>query len=286
MHYSEHGAGEPVLLIHGLGSSGADWAFQIPALAGQFRVITPDLPGSGRSAPLASGPDVAGFAQALWSLLDELGVTTPAIAGFSLGGAVALEMALQRPDRVPRLGLINSLATYRIDHWRKWYEARVATAMVRVLGMPTVARMLAKRSFPQPWQQPMRERAVEVIGAVPAEVYLTTGTALERWSATERLDALRSRVLVLAGEHDFTPLAEKRELAARLGGEFVVARGSRHGTPFDAIALTNACLQALFADQPLPDASQWHCDAGPHEALWEQALMIAERHHADAGQPL
>lgn len=282
LHFTARGAGEPVLLIHGLGSSGADWAFQIPALEDRFRVITPDLPGCGASAPLPGGPDIGGFAQALWGLLDELGLEAPNIAGFSLGGAVALEMALQRPGRVPRLALINSLATYRIDHWRKWYEARVATTMVRVLGMRTVARMLAKRSFPADWQRPMRERAVEVIGAVPAAAYLSIGTALERWSAIERLDALRSRVLVLAGEHDFTPLQEKRELAERLGGQFVLARGSRHGTPFDAIALTNDCLRAAFSDAPLPEPARWTCDAGPDETLWQLAIRIAAEHHAPA----
>lgn len=273
-----------MLLIHGLGSSGADWAFQIPALADRFHVITPDLPGCGASAPLPTGPDIAGFAQALWGLLDELGLDGANIAGFSLGGAVALEMALQRPGCVPRLALINSLASYRIDHWRKWYEARVAAAMIRVLGMPTVARMLATRSFPQDWQRPMRERAIEVIGAVPASAYLSTASSLERWEAMHRLDALRCRTLVLAGEHDFTPLQEKRDLADRLGAQFVVARGSRHGTPFDAIRLTNDCLRSLLTDQPMPDPLRWSSDVEPDHALWERAIGLAAE-HAPATRP-
>lgn len=49
-----------------------------------------------------------------------------------MGGAVALEMALQRPAAVPRLVLINSLASYRIDDWRKWLEARLSGAAVRL----------------------------------------------------------------------------------------------------------------------------------------------------------
>ena len=53
IHYLVRGSGEPLLRIHGLGSSGADWAFQVAAFEKRFRVIVPDLPGSGHSPPPA-----------------------------------------------------------------------------------------------------------------------------------------------------------------------------------------------------------------------------------------
>jgi pimeloyl-ACP methyl ester carboxylesterase len=96
MHYSVYGRGGAVLLIHGLGCSGADWVLQIAALEGTFRLIVPDLPGCGATPPPRDGYSIAGFASALWALLDRLGVACTNIVGFSLGGAVALEMALQR----------------------------------------------------------------------------------------------------------------------------------------------------------------------------------------------
>jgi pimeloyl-ACP methyl ester carboxylesterase len=261
LHFDLRGAGEPVLLIHGLGSSGADWAFQQPVLEPRFRVIMPDLPGCGRSDAVASGCTIRGFAQSLWALLDHLGMAQPNVVGFSLGGAVALEMALQRPAAVPRLVLINSLACYRINHWRKWLEARVPAAMVRVIGMRRMARLLAGRVLPETWQRPMRERAAAVIGAVPAATYLGMAAALEAWTATDRLDLLRSRILLIAAEHDYTPLAEKHALAARMRARIVVVNGSRHGTPFDSIAITNASLIAQLTDQPLPDTARCVRDA-------------------------
>ncbi len=257
LHYCIRGRGEPVLLIHGLGSSGADWNFQLPALQPRFRTIMPDLPGCGRSGRSPAGYAIDASARSLWSLLDGLGVERPNIVGFSLGGAVALEMALLRPDSVPRLVLINSLASYRIDHWRKWLEARIPAALVRLIGMRRLARMGAARLLPEVWQQPMRERAVAVVGAVPMATYLGMAAALERWSATERLDRLRSRILMIAAERDFTPLPEKQALAARMGARIVVVRGSRHGTPFDSIAVTNASLIAHLSDQPLPEYDCW-----------------------------
>jgi len=275
VHYRVRGVGEPVLLIHGLGSSGADWALQVSALERDFRVIVPDLPGCGHSERRSDACTIENFADSLWSLVDDIDEPRVNIVGYSLGGAVALEMALQRPDAVPRLALINTLATYRVDDWRKWYEARVPTVLVRLLGMRNMARLLAGRSFPEPWQQQMRDRAVAVIGAVPAASYLAMAAALECWSATERLDQLRSRTLLIAAEHDFTPLAEKRVLADRIGASLVVVRGSRHGTPFDSIELTNASLLAHLHDQPLPARETWVRDELANTPAWQLAAGIA-----------
>jgi 3-oxoadipate enol-lactonase len=250
--WQSFGDGPPVLLVHGLGSSGADWAFQIPPLAASRRVIVPDLRGSGRSAHAPGPYSIARFADDLWALVDALAIERVDLVGFSLGGAVALEMALARPDRVPRLCTINSLPSYRVDHWRKWVEVHVQAALVRTLGLPRVARMVSKRLFPHPHQAPMRERVMAVLGANPMRAYLDTADALAGWCAGERIGGLHARTLLVAAEHDYTPLDEKRRWAERMRAEFAVVRGSRHGTPFDAIAATNALLTAFLADTPLP----------------------------------
>jgi len=278
LHYLVRGRGEPLLLIHGLGCSGADWAFQVAALEKRFLVIVPDLPGCGHSPPPRDEYTIGGLAAALWSLLDHLGVSRPNIIGFSLGGAVALDMAAQRPASVPRLGLINSLATYRPDHWRKWLETYVSAALVRILGMRRAAWLLAARLFPEPWQHAMRKHAAAAVGAVPVSSYLGMGLALARWAIIDRLDSVTSRILFIAAEHDFTPLAEKRELAAKLKADIVVVRGSRHGTPFDSVEVTNASLLALLTDQPLPPQTRWIRDTPSHAQTLSLTGSIAEEH--------
>jgi pimeloyl-ACP methyl ester carboxylesterase len=278
IHYLERGRGEPLLLIHGLGCSGADWAFQVAALENHFRIIIPDLPGSGHSRPPATEYTIAGFAHALWKLMDHLGLQTPNIVGFSLGGAVALEMATLRPASVPRLGLINSLATYQPRDVRKWLETYVSATIVRLLGMPRAAYFMAARLFPEPWQRLMREHAARAMGSVPANSYLGTGLALARWAILDRLDQLKCRILLIAAENDFTPLKEKRELAARLNAELVVVRGSRHGTPFDSVEVTNASLLALLTDQPLPPPTGWVRDTPSRAQALSLAGSIAEEH--------
>jgi pimeloyl-ACP methyl ester carboxylesterase len=273
LHYLERGRGEPLLLIHGLGSSGADWAWQVRALERKFRVIVPDLPGSGHSAPPSGPSSIEGFARSLWALCDHVGADTVNVVGFSLGGAVSLEMALQRPEKVRRLGLINSLATYKLDHWSKWLEAALSLILIPLLGMSRAARFAARRLFPMPWQRVLRERATAVVSAVPPNNYLLTARALMAWSAVDRLHLVKSKTLVIAAENDFTPLGEKRALAASLGAELMVVRGSRHGTPFDAVGATNAALAAFVEDGPLPAAERWTCDQRARALRFPGSLM-------------
>jgi 3-oxoadipate enol-lactonase len=280
LYYRVRGKGENLLLVHGLGCTGADWEVQVRALERRFRVITPDLPGSGYSSTIDDSYDIRDFAEVLWALLDHLKISHTNIAGFSFGGAVALEMALQRPDRVPRLALINTLVTYRVDHWRKWLEARIPPILIRLFGMKRAAKLAAARLFPKTWQRPLRERAAEVVGRIAATTYLGMARALERWSAVDRLSRLKAKTLLIAAEHDFTPLAEKVSMAKALGAQIAIVHGSRHGTPFDAIEATNACLSALFTDRPLPSSRRWVCDGVPSSRRLARIARFVEEQTA------
>jgi len=260
VHYRVHGCGEPVLLLHGLGGCGLDWSLQIPALERAYQVLVPDLPGCGCSPPPPEPYSVAVVASMFWSWLERLEVPHISIVGFSMGGAIALEMALQRPRRVPRLALINSLASYG-DRWHKWLCARRCSALIRVIGMRRAARIFAAGLFPEPWQQSFRDRAEAVVAAVPAKTYLAMIRALESWDARDRLRELRSRVLVVAADRDYTSLEEKRALAARLRANLVVVHGSHHGTPFDASEATNASLLEFLGDRARSPYQRLLCDA-------------------------
>lgn len=107
---TEAGSGPPVVLLHG-GGPGAtgvsNYSRNIDVLAEHFRVIVPDLPGYGRSAKEVDHSDPFGdLAFAIRSMLDELDVTKAHLVGNSYGGAAALRLALDRPDRVDRLVLM------------------------------------------------------------------------------------------------------------------------------------------------------------------------------------
>ena len=97
--YTRRGSGMPLVLLHGIGSSRQTWEPVIDALADRFDVIALDLPGFGESTPLPPQvePTPAALAHAVAAFLDDLGVTLAHVAGNSLGGWVALELACIRP---------------------------------------------------------------------------------------------------------------------------------------------------------------------------------------------
>lgn len=263
---------EPLLLVHGLGSTGADWAFQIEALAEHFRVLVPDLPGAGRS-PLRGAHSISGYADAVIELLDTWRLTRVHVIGFSMGGAVALQMALQAPSRVARLITINSLPSYRPDTWRKRLELHGQRALVQMLGLRRTAALVGRRLFPHPHQNAMRERVATVLGAYPKSVYLAQTRALAGWCARRQLHTLQAPMLMLCAEHDYTPLAEKQAWACRLGAEWRVVLGSRHGTPFDAIAATNAAVVAFLRGESLPN--ELRADAPEHVPCSAPGVLAA-----------
>ena len=115
----EAGAGPSVVALHGLGGTKGSFLPTIAALADRFRVIAADLPGFGDSdKPIGARYDARFFADAVTDLLDELGLDRVHLIGNSLGGRIALEIALRRPDRVARLALLApSLAWRRERPW-------------------------------------------------------------------------------------------------------------------------------------------------------------------------
>ena len=110
IHVAEFGAGTPLLLLHGGGpgaSGQSNYVRNIGALAQHFRVLVPDLPGYGRSSKQVDAADPFGDqAAAMLGLLDALDVERAHVVGNSLGGACALRMALDAPQRIGRLVLM------------------------------------------------------------------------------------------------------------------------------------------------------------------------------------
>ncbi len=106
MHVEQHGEGTPLLLIHGFPFDHRLWQPLLPHLPGDCRLLLPDLPGFGRSPLPPEGLSIAGMADALAALLDQLRLKRAVVAGHSMGGYVALAFARRHRDRLAGLGLI------------------------------------------------------------------------------------------------------------------------------------------------------------------------------------
>ncbi len=119
------GEGDPVICVHGLGATKASFLPTVAALADHHRMIAMDLPGFGDSdKPLGAPYDAPYFAGAIEALLDELEIERAHLIGNSMGGRVAIEMGLLRPERTGSMALLcPALAWLRSRRWRWLLQA-------------------------------------------------------------------------------------------------------------------------------------------------------------------
>ena len=98
LYYEDHGQGEPLLLVHGLGSSIQDWEYQLPHLQQQRRVVAVDLRGHGRSGKPRERYSMAAFAADVAALIEHLGLPPVHLVGISMGGMVGFQLGVDRPE--------------------------------------------------------------------------------------------------------------------------------------------------------------------------------------------
>ena len=137
VHVAEAGQGEPVLLLHGWPQHWFMWREVIARLAGQFRLIAPDLRGFGWTEAPGDGYHPDTFVEDQIGLLDALGIESAKVVGHDWGGYTSLLLGIRHPDRIERVLACNtphpwprlrpSLLT---DSWRSWYAAAMATPVI------------------------------------------------------------------------------------------------------------------------------------------------------------
>jgi len=232
--YAESGSGEPFLLLHGLGSSSDDWLLQIPTFSNRWRVIAPDLRGHGRTPLPDTTLTIEQMAADMAELLERLDARPAHVLGLSMGGCVALALALARPDDVRSLILVNTGAAIRFSG-RRYLRGLTRVIALLVGGPPAMARVVARGLFPDPDQALLRQEAAARLSQVAPRAYLSAVRALLRFDARPRLAEIRCPTLVIAGAEDGTLGPQPtRYLADHIpSARLAIIPRSRHVTPID-----------------------------------------------------
>jgi pimeloyl-ACP methyl ester carboxylesterase len=138
LKYAERGSGLPVVLIHGFPLCRKMWQPQMSALADSgCRVLCPDLPGFGESAPLQEPVSMSDYAEAVIGLLDALGIEKAVIGGMSMGGYVLLNLVERYPERLLGAMFLPQKKPQLVALVRQWMESTSAEG--------TAAGLLAMR---------------------------------------------------------------------------------------------------------------------------------------------
>ena len=232
IYYEVHGKGDPLLLIHGLGSSSRDWEMQIGDFSRYYQVISIDLRGHGQSSKTPGPYSIPLFAQDTAQLIRALDLPSSHVLGISLGGMVAFQLVLDYPDLVRDLVIVNSVPELiahnfqdRISYWQR-------LLIVRLFGLEKMGQVLAERFFTEPEQAGIRQIFTQRWGENHKPSYLASLKAAFGWSVLGRLGEIQARTLVIGSEGDYFSNTEKEEYTRLMpNAELVIVKGARHALP-------------------------------------------------------
>lgn len=236
----EAGEGPPVLLIHGVGMRAEAWGPQMAPLAAAHRVISVDMPGHGDSDPLPATARLPDFVAWAAAVIRTLGLGPVSVAGHSMGALVAAGLAVDHPEAVARVALLN--AVYR----------RSDTARAAVLAR--AGQIAAGEGDPEApldrWFTPadaeLRAQVADWLRRVDRAGYATAYRAFAEGDATyaDRLGQIRCPALVLTadGDANSTPAMTAAMAAAIPGAKALVIPGHRHMLNLTAPDLVSRAL--------------------------------------------
>ena len=248
LYYEIHGEGEPLLFIHGLGSSSRDWELQLDLFAQNYQLILVDVRGHGRSGKPPGPYSIPLFAEDIKKLLQALQVGPVHILGISLGGMIAFQLGISHPELVKSLIIVNStpelVARTVKDHLGIWQRLLI----VRFLGMRKMGEVLGNRFLPDPEQAELRKIFIERWAENDKSTYTEAMKAVIGWSVRDRLGEIRCPTLVLGSDGDYFPTAEKENYLKLIpGAELLVIENSRHALPAEKPAEFNSAVKAFLA---------------------------------------
>jgi pimeloyl-ACP methyl ester carboxylesterase len=225
--YFVGGQGPPLVVVHGLGGAAVNFSELAPLLARRHRVLVPDLPGHGRTLPLGEIDGLTAYADHVAAVAELEGMLPARVLGYSMGGVVALRLAVSRPDEVTALLLVAAAGivstTRRAIVWFRFVSlVKPGRLMTGFRG--TIARRPRLRWLPFGLWGAVDPPALSprsVIGFLEGPSQ-HTDTATAGWALLNEdprldLDRVRCPVLLVWGARDrLVPLADGFEYARRL----------------------------------------------------------------------
>jgi pimeloyl-ACP methyl ester carboxylesterase len=263
----ELGEGPALLFVHGLSGSWPNWLEQLPVLAADYRVIALDLPGFGRS-PMPTGGEVsiAGYADLLDALLEQLGVESAAVVGNSMGGFISAELAIRHPRRVERLVLVSpaGISTHqdpRLLRYLPWvrrmerlavaYGGWLASHADAVTRRPGLRNAFFGTIVPHPERLPAPLVAEQLRGAGKPGL-IPAAQAITEYDLRPNLERIACPTLVVWGDRDRVITRHDLEVFAELipGARKVMFEETGHMAQLERPAEFNALL-AEFLEEDL-----------------------------------
>ena len=253
IYYEVHGEGPPLLLVAGLGGTGDYWKPQIEAFAKHYTVIFHDHRGTGQSSHSQIEYSVDQMADDVLRLMDFLKIEQAHFVGHSTGGAMALILAVENPERLA--GTVVYAGWTKADpHLRRCFDVR--RTLLRESGAQAYCRATPLFLFP-PWfirdnGNAMVEQEPNVVASFPsAEIMESRMDAVLAFDCTEYVDRIAVPTLVICANDDFlTPVYYSQELADLIpSAELNILESGGHAVSVTRPDLFNEEVLAFLSKQ-------------------------------------
>lgn len=200
LHYFREGTGHPLVLIHGLFGGSGYFKDLAVHLGDKFDVIGVDLPGFAGSADIPVPDSVGGYGAAVMALLDSLKLGSFHLVGYSLGGAVAQQMALDHPDRIDRLVAYATKPAVLDEDRFETFEA----TLERVLNsdVTEVVKAQVSKWFDAGMDAPDFNLCIDASRGVTSASASACLQAVRGWDIRDRMHELKMPVLIVSGDRD------------------------------------------------------------------------------------
>ncbi|HZO82233.1 MAG TPA: alpha/beta fold hydrolase [Candidatus Binataceae bacterium] len=236
--------GRTLILLHGAGSNGHTWHNQLAHLGRSHSPLAIDFPAHGRSSGVEGLKSIQDYSDFTVAFMDAVGIRSAVIGGRSMGGAIAMDMALRYPARVEAIVPVVTAAKFNIP-------------AARVEGLRAVAMGRAPQAFVTDGYSPatikdhfeiIREGWMEQIQTDPRVRY-TDILACNACDLREQIARIDKPTLILAGADDpITPPADAEFIRSRIrGAQLRVVANAGHHLPNEQAAETSAALESFLA---------------------------------------
>lgn len=247
LFYEIHGTGEPLLLIHGLGSSSRDWEYQLPAFTEHYQVITCDVRGHGQSAKPPGPYSVPMFADDIIQLMQALDIAPAHVLGISMGGMIAYQLAVDHPEMVKSLIAVNCNPELPVRNFKDRLAIWQREIIVQLIGMRKMGQVLSERLFIKPDQEKLRQIFVQRWAENDPKAYLAAMRAIVGWSVVAELPKLTMPVLVIAADQDYSFVDDKTAYIPLMpNAQMLVIENSRHATPVEHPEAFNQAVLSFY----------------------------------------
>ncbi|MDA0902094.1 MAG: alpha/beta hydrolase [Proteobacteria bacterium] len=249
LHYQLSGKenGAVMIFIHGLGSSGADWQKQSRFFAKNYRVLTVDLRGHGSSQRGDDKYSIALFAKDIIDLAKHLEIKSAHIIGISLGGAIALQLAVDAPQLVQSLVVVNAIAEFKLNGIEEKWAFFSRVMLVKLCSMKMISRLLSKKLFPKANQQQLRQSFIEKFSKNDKQAYYASLKSLFGWSVAQHIADIACPTLFICAQNDYSPTSRKQFYAEQMRDARVVEiKDSHHALPVEKAREFNDTLMQFI----------------------------------------